>query len=172
MTPVRRLLIGAIVLISGAIGYTGGRVLFRPQERVVQPVSFSHQKHVAELEIECTLCHEFSGEGAHAGLPPLTTCMDCHEEAQTESAEEEKIRTLAQAGEDDVFRKLFRLADHVFYSHRRHVEVAGLECENCHGSIAETSEPPEHPLKRITMDLCLDCHERSEVSDDCTRCHR
>lgn len=172
MTPVRRLLIGAIVLISGAVGYAGGRVLFRPRELVAQPIAFSHQKHAVELEIECTLCHEFPGEAAHAGLPPLSLCLGCHEEAQTDSEEEEKIRTLSQAGEDDVFRKLFRLPDHAFYPHRRHVQVAGLECETCHGAIAETTEPPEHPLKRITMDFCIDCHERADVSQDCTRCHR
>lgn len=172
MTTVRRLLIGAIVLITGAFGYAIGRSLFRPRARVVQQVAFSHQKHVGELEIECTLCHEFAGEGIHAGLPTLTLCMGCHEEPQTDLAEEEKIRTLAEAGEDDIFRKLFRVADHAFYTHRRHVEVAGLECKTCHGAIAETTVPPELPLVRINMDFCLECHERSGVSSDCTRCHR
>ncbi len=160
------------MLFSAAFGYAVGRVLFRPSERIVQPIAFSHEKHAGELEIECTLCHEFAGEAAHAGLPSLEVCMGCHEEAQTESAEEERIRSLAKEGEYDVFRKLFRLPDHAFYTHRRHVEVAGLECATCHGAIAGTAVPPEKPLIRITMDTCLDCHERSGVPADCTRCHR
>jgi hypothetical protein len=172
MDPVRRLLIGALVIATGAIGYAGGRAIFRPAERIVQPVAFSHQKHVGELEIECDLCHEFNAVGTHAGLPALSTCMGCHEEAQTDSPEEGTIRTLAAAGEEDVFRKLFRLSDHAFYTHRRHVTSAGLPCETCHGAIASTTAPPERPLKRITMEFCVDCHDRSGVSSDCTRCHR
>jgi hypothetical protein len=26
-------------------------------------------------------------------------------------------------------------------------------------------------LVRITMDFCIDCHRKSGVSSDCTRCH-
>ncbi|MFQ5876696.1 MAG: cytochrome c3 family protein [Acidobacteriota bacterium] len=172
MSPARRLLIGAIVMTSGAVGYAAGRALFRPERRVVQPIVFSHQKHAGELEMGCDLCHELYGSSAHAGLPKLTACLECHEEAQTESPEEQRIRDLAGEGEDDVFRKLFRLPDHAFYTHRRHVAVAGLECRTCHGTIAETASPPERPLVRIDMDFCLDCHERSGASDDCTACHR
>ena len=98
-------------------------------------------------------------------------CLDCHEEALTENPEELKIQKLAQEGENDVFRKLFRLADHAFYSHRAHVGGAGLPCETCHGAIAQSTAPPERPLIRISMDFCIDCHEKSGASTDCTRCH-
>lgn len=172
MKPARRLLIGAIVVVSGTIGYAVGRVAFLPSERTTQPIAFSHRKHAGDLEIACSLCHETSETGAHAGLPTLATCLGCHEEAQTDSSEEKKIREMAAAKKDDVFRKTFRLADHVFYTHQRHVTVAHLPCETCHGAIAATVEPPERPLKRITMDFCVDCHARSGVTQDCTRCHR
>jgi cytochrome c553 len=172
LSPVRRLLIGAIVLITATIGYAAGRVMFRPVERVSQPIEFDHQKHAGELEMECSLCHEFYETGQHSGLPALTTCLGCHEDPEAESPELRKIVQLAAQGENDVFRKLFRLADHTFYSHRRHVAIAEIACENCHGSIAETTTPPEGPMVRISMDFCLDCHRRSDVSSDCTRCHR
>jgi predicted CXXCH cytochrome family protein len=172
VSPARRLFIGAIVALSAAVGYGAGRTVFRPAQAVAQPIAFSHQKHVQTVEIDCITCHELYETGAHAGLPTLTTCQLCHFEPLTESPEEQKIFDLAEAGEDDVFRKTFRLPDHVFYTHRRHAVVAGLECQTCHGAIAETSSPPERPLVRISMEFCLDCHERSGVSSDCTSCHR
>jgi hypothetical protein len=166
------LLIGVIVLTTGVAGFATGRAVFRPTARVPQPIAFNHEKHVEDLGLECDYCHEFYSEHEHSGLPKLTSCLECHEEAQTESLEEEKIRELAQAGEDDVFRKLFRMPDHTFYSHRRHVTIGKVECETCHGSIARTTAPPERPLLRVDMEFCIDCHEKLDQPVDCTSCHR
>ena len=172
MSPVQRLVIGGIVIITLPGGFAAGRALFRPSETVVQPIAFSHQTHVSELEIDCETCHEYVATGNHSGLPTLTTCLFCHEEALTEEAEEQKILDLAAAGEDDVFRKLFRMPDHVYYSHRRHVAIAEIPCETCHGAIADSSTPPERPLLRIDMDFCVDCHEQDGAALSCTACHR
>jgi hypothetical protein len=172
VNPTRRLIIGAIVLLAGASGYVAGRAIFRPVEQVAQPIEFSHQKHVEEAGIECSLCHEFYETSAHSGLPSLTTCMQCHEEPDPNRPEIRKIQDLAAAGQNDVFKKLFRLADHVYYSHRRHVKLAKLPCETCHGAIAKSSAPPRTPMVRITMDFCVDCHRRQNAAVDCTRCHR
>jgi len=172
VSPTRRLLIGAIVVLAAVVGYATGRAVFRPTQRVVQPIAFNHEKHARTLEIECGTCHELYEAGSHAGLPTLTTCQLCHAEPLTDSPEEQKIFELAKAGKDDVFRKLFRLADHAYYTHRRHVVAAKLECPTCHGAIADTSSPPQRPLVRITMEFCLDCHRRRGASSDCTSCHR
>jgi len=172
MNPVRRLIIGLIVLGFGVAGFATGRTLLRPDRPRAQPIAFNHQKHAGELAIECETCHEYLKVGQHAGLPMLSTCMGCHEEAQTQSPEEQKIRDLAAKGENDVFRKLFRLPDHAFYSHRRHAIVAKIPCATCHGGLAETTTPPTRPLVRIDMDFCIDCHRRQSASTDCTRCHR
>jgi hypothetical protein len=172
LSTARRLLIAVIALVTGAVGYTIGRAAFRPAERISQPIAFNHQKHTGDLGIDCSACHQFYTEASHSGLPMLSTCMVCHSGAQTDSPEEQKIRDLAAAGQDDVFRKLFRMPDHVFYSHRRHVAIANLPCERCHGGIARTERPPEKPLVRISMDFCLDCHRHEKASTDCTACHR
>jgi len=172
MSPARRLLIGAIVLITATIGYAMGRVILRPVEAISQPIDFDHRLHARDLEIECNICHEFYEDAQHSGLPTLTTCLGCHEGADEESSELQKITQLAAAGELDVFRKLFRVADHTYYSHRRHVGIAEIDCETCHGPIADSTSPPTDPLVHINMDFCLDCHRQSGVSDDCTRCHR
>ena len=172
MSPARRLLIGAITLITATLGYAAGRMLFRPAESISQPIAFNHRKHVQELEIPCNQCHQYYERGEHSGLPTLSICTGCHEDAQTESLEEKKLTKLAGEGRDDVFRKLFRMPDHVFYSHRRHAVIAKIDCATCHGAIAATQAPPGKPLVRITMDFCIECHRRSGASVDCTRCHR
>ena len=170
MGPVERLAAGMVFVALGAAGFAVGRIHLRPQDPVVQPIAFNHLIHAEDLE--CETCHEGAQSSMHSGLPGLSTCVLCHEEPLTESAEEAKIGRLVSDGQEQVFRKLFRLPDNVYYTHRQHAGVAELECETCHGNIAQTETPPETPLLRITMDFCLDCHEHRGVSTDCTRCHR
>lgn len=173
MSPTRRLMIGAIVMIAAAGGYAAGRSLFHPIERVSQPIEFNHRKHVEELQIECSVCHEFYETSRHSGLPALTTCLGCHDEKDPEQPELRKLQRLAGAATGDVFfRKLFRIPDHAFYSHQRHATIGKIPCETCHGGIARTTAPPQRALVRVTMDFCLDCHRSRGVPSDCTRCHR
>lgn len=172
MKPVQRLLIGAIVILGGVGGFAFGRFLLRPSTDVPQPIAFNHALHTGDVGMTCDMCHPFFESGLHSGLPRLGTCMECHEEPLTESEEEQRIRDLAAEGEDDVFRKLFKLPDHVFYSHRRHAALGEIPCETCHGDVATSTTPPERPLVRVTMDFCTECHEDRNVESECTTCHR
>lgn len=172
LSPVRRLVIGALAFTMAGAGFAAGRTVFRPAENVSQPIQFNHQKHVKDAGLECTVCHELYQTGPRSGLPALETCLGCHDGTTTGSAEEKKLVELAARTPPPGFRKLFRLPDHVYYSHRRHVVVAGLACETCHGGIAATTAPPTRPLVRITMDGCLACHARQGVQTGCTPCHR
>jgi hypothetical protein len=153
-------------------GFAAGREALHPTERVTQPIQFNHQKHVKVVGVECSVCHEYYSTGEHAGLPSLALCKGCHAEALTKSSEEQKLLKLMASDPQPAFRKLFRLPDHVRYSHRRHVASGGLACETCHGAIAETTAPPAYPLVRITMDSCTGCHTDRGVKTDCTHCHR
>jgi hypothetical protein len=159
-----------MALICATGGFVAGRILLRPSERVDQPIAFNHTVHT-EI-IECDTCHEYYGSRDHSGLPSLSLCMSCHEEALTESDEEQKLLELVAAGSTVKFQKLFRLPDNVFYSHRRHVSLGELECATCHGDVAMTETPPEVPLIRISMKFCQDCHQERNVRDACTSCHR
>lgn len=172
LTPTRRLVIGAFTLIVAGAGFAAGRTVFRPTGNVIQPVQFNHQKHVKDVGIECSACHEYYETREHSGLPALTTCLSCHADGLTDSPEEKKLLELAKHDPPPAFRKLFRLPDHAYYSHRRHVVAAGLKCETCHGAIADTTAPPSRPLVRITMDTCVACHTEQDVETDCTHCHR
>ncbi len=141
------------------------------QEWAGQPVEFNHRLHVEDLELECTTCHEFYESETFSGMPSPEACAFCHEEAQGESAEEAKLAGLLSEGKPLAWQRLFRQPPHVFYSHRRHVVVAGIACETCHGAIASSERPPRWVAK-LDMDGCMACHEEQQVADDCTNCHR
>ncbi len=139
---------------------------------VPQPIAFNHLKHTRDLGLGCEFCHKYVQLGAHSGLPDAETCSLCHRVPLGTSEEAAKLTEMISDGEPLQFNKLFQLADHVFYTHRRHVGIAELECDNCHGAIADTERPPTRPLVDITMDFCLDCHRERELTVDCNACHR
>lgn len=139
---------------------------------VSQPVAFNHRLHTEDLELECESCHPYVRAGAHAGLPEDDVCRMCHGSPQGESEESARVTEILTAGGTLRFRKLFVLPDNVFYTHRRHVGIADLECSNCHGSIAQTERSPARPLVRMTMNACMDCHRDTGHTLDCNACHR
>ncbi len=137
----------------------------------VQPIAFNHKVHVSN-GINCVDCHAGAQEQAQATLPGITTCMGCHEAALTQSPEEAKIRDMAAAGAELKWAKMTRVAPHVFFSHRRHVHLAGLQCADCHGAMQDATAPPTRRFRRLDMDDCLHCHEQRGLKSDCNDCHR
>lgn len=156
------------VLTTGLLTAFGARPF---QTLADQPVEFNHRLHVEDLGMECTDCHPHYEEQTFSGMPDRETCAFCHEEAQTESPEEAKLVRLLADGQPLEWRSLFRQPTHVFYSHRRHVKVAEMECTACHGAIAETEAPPRR-VELLDMDGCMECHDQQGVANDCTSCHR
>lgn len=156
-------LIVALVLLASLLGRTPS---------VAQPIAFNHRKHTEDLGLACEFCHAYVTRSARAGLPGRELCSACHVVEQGESPEAAKLTRLIQQGDSLVFNKLFRLPAHVYYSHRRHVGIAGIKCETCHGLIQATERPPGRPLVKVDMDFCLGCHRSRSQSSDCVACHR
>jgi hypothetical protein len=156
-------LLAALVLILGLTTGSGA---------VPQPVAFNHRKHTQDLQLGCDFCHQYVNTGAHAGLPDGSICAMCHQAPLGTSEEAARVTELLAAGDPLRFNKLFRLATHVTYSHRRHAGIAQLPCARCHGGIATTERPPDRPLVEVDMTFCLDCHRASQQSVDCLACHR
>ncbi len=158
-----------LIILALVIG-TG--LLSGRKPSVSQPIAFNHQKHTQDLGLDCEFCHKLVKTGAHPGLPGAETCSICHRVPLGESEEAGKLSQLIADGEPLQFSKLFRLPDHVFYTHRRHVGIAELECARCHGPISQTEVPPERPLVEIKMSFCLECHLELGETVDCNACHR
>jgi hypothetical protein len=123
---------------------------------VPQPIAFNHLAHIEGEGLDCDFCHEYVRVGAHAGLPNAEICSECHDTPQGESEEAARVTELIDQGQLFRFNKLFRLPDHVFYTHRRHV-----------GKL-----PPERPLVSMSMEYCMDCHRERGETLDCNACHR
>lgn len=181
MSAGRRAL-GGVRLLASRHPYAFGALVFlailalalttRRGPTVGQPIAFNHLKHTSELGLDCAFCHQYVTSGAHAGLPTEEQCAICHRTIQGSSEEAARVTELIEAGAPIRFNKLFLMPDHVFYTHRRHVAIAELECTECHGGIAETDRPPDRALVPITMDTCMDCHRDRGQTLNCNACHR
>lgn len=135
-----------------------------------QPIAFNHAKHLAN-GMACTDCHSGVQSQARAVLPTLTTCLTCHEAALTQSAAEQKIRLMAAARKELAWTQIMRVPAHVYFSHRRHVQLARLECATCHGPVEKATEPPRRPFRLMSMDTCVQCHKQRRANTDCNDCH-
>ena len=135
-----------------------------------QPISFNHKKHL-DQGLDCDACHLYFKTQTFSGIPTLATCLECHKEPITKSPEEEKIRQFERRKEEIPWKQIYRLPDHVFYSHRRHAVLGKIACQTCHGDIGQTQKPPSKPWATMTMGWCMDCHRRSNVKNDCLLCH-
>lgn len=138
---------------------------------VRQPLGFNHKKHT-EADVECSVCHQHFETAEFSGLPSTGLCMDCHEGETSTDSEAQKLLKYAANEENIPWQRVYDVPDHVFYSHRRHVVVAEIDCVVCHGAIAELTVPPAYPLVDQTMDWCLDCHAARGATTDCIHCHR
>ena len=142
-----------------------------------QPVPFNHALHAGKNKTPCETCHEHAADRAHAGLPKLEVCMDCHKSTTPQGAQGkayvESMRKLHKEGGDLIWARVYELPAHVYFSHQRHTEIGGLECKTCHGDMLALTAPPSHPIARtLQMDNCLACHESRHVTNDCAACHR
>lgn len=140
-------------------------------DEIVQPVQFNHRVHTEE-GLSCDGCHEWVERAAFAGLPPIDTCVDCHDLDMTENPEEDKILEYAAAGAGIPWRLVTAVPGHTYFSHRRHVTLAKLDCSICHGAIGQSESPPAQAAVAVTMDWCVDCHATNDVGNDCISCHR
>jgi len=152
-----------------------------------QPISFSHAIHINEVEEGCESCHFFREDGTYSGVPKLEQCIDCHEEVQGESPDEEKfVNEYVTKGREVPWLIYSKQPDCVFFPHAAHVKAAEMDCVTCHGPIGEstTLKPYEenwitgysrdlwgknisglkkNTWDRMKMDDCSECHIKNNV---------
>lgn len=162
--PLVRLAAVAFVLALGLGAYWSERT-------TDQPFPFNHAAHVRGAA--CVLCHQGVRTGPRAGILDLVGCTGCHAVPPGHpSATERAAWQRAEAGEAVPWNRLQRLPSHVYFSHQRHVVLAGLDCASCHADMAERTTAPSRPRQIVKMRDCIGCHEHEKVTVDCTGCHR
>ncbi|MES2574562.1 MAG: c-type cytochrome [Bacteroidota bacterium] len=151
----------------------------------IQPIHYSHRIHAGSNGIDCNYCHSAARVGKTAGIPSLNVCMNCHKSISevsdtTATAEyskdfyDKEIAKLYKAvGWDKENQKytgktqpvkwvrIHNLQSFVYFNHSQHVNVAGVECQTCHGPV-ETFEIQKQ-FAPLTMKWCVDCHRKTEV---------
>ncbi len=120
-----------------------------------QPVQFSHQHHVAGLGIECRYCHTSVEHSAFANIPPISTCMNCHQQIWFGAPMLEPVRASWKSGQALEWNRVHNLGDYVYFNHGVHVQK-GIGCVSCHGRVDQMQliyKDQPH-----TMEWCLSCH--------------
>lgn len=159
------LLAGAVVFV-GAIWYSS-----TVQTQVVQPINFSHDKHVS-LKFPCNTCHRFYMTRQTSGRPGVAVCTPCHIGTKPVSPEMLKLRRYIDNKQEIPWRRVYEVPSRVFYSHRTHVVDGKITCEECHGPVGAQKTALTRPLKKITMDGCIACHKERNITTDCNACHK
>jgi mono/diheme cytochrome c family protein len=145
-----------------------------------QPIAFSHKIHAGENGIDCNYCHSGARHSKTSGVPSANVCMNCHTyiNSGTTTGTEEIAKIYDAIGFDPETRtyiedyeqkpiewvRIHNLPDLAYYNHSQHVNVAGLECQTCHGPVEEMDVVEQHAP--LTMGWCVDCHRETKVDMD------
>jgi mono/diheme cytochrome c family protein len=143
-----------------------------------QPINFSHKIHAGDNGIACVYCHSIAEQSRHAGIPSANVCMNCHKGIQegTTTGREEIAKIYAALDYDPAtgtygnnpkpikWVKVHNLPDLAYFNHSQHVNVAGLECQTCHGPVQEMDVVRQH--SPLTMGWCINCHRDTEVKHE------
>ena len=152
----------------------------------VQPIHYSHKIHAGDNEIDCKYCHSSARVSKHSGIPSLNVCMNCHVNIAEYNGEEDLEKGYTKEFYTNEIKKLYKavgwdeenqrytgetqpvkwvrihnLPDFVYFNHAQHVEVAGVDCQKCHGPVEEMEILYQH--SSLTMGWCIDCHRETNV---------
>ncbi|MEN8123565.1 MAG: c-type cytochrome [Bacteroidota bacterium] len=181
VTTIFLLLLGTYILFDNLmeIGIDQG---YQP----IQPIAFSHTIHAGDNKIDCEYCHSSARNSKTSGIPSVNVCMNCHISiteyngpvaSESEKAfydaeinkiydaigwDPEKLAYIENYEQKPIqWNRVHNLPDFVYYNHSQHVNVAGLECQECHGPVEEMDEVYQY--SSLTMNWCLDCHIETNV---------
>lgn len=161
---IARVTIFGALFFAAAAAYLAAMVtrsnyVTRVGEAIEQPVPFSHQHHVAGLGIDCRYCHTSVEDAAFAGIPPVSTCMNCHSQIWTNAEMLEPIRASYRSGKPIEWVRVHDVADFVQFNHSIHVKK-GIGCDSCHGRVDQM--PLMWKAEPMSMEFCLECHRSPE----------
>ncbi len=129
-----------------------------------QPIAYSHKLHAGQYKIDCNYCHTGVNKGKSANIPSANICMNCHNAIKRESPEIQKIYRAIENDQPIEWVRVHNLPDFAYFNHAQHVNVGGLQCQQCHGEI-QTMEVVEQ-RSSLTMGWCIDCHRQTNVNSE------
>ena len=164
LTPaLYALLTGALILATAALYY---RV---PPVGKAQPIPFSHRLHAGDKQIACFFCHTGAMATERAGVPPLQTCMQCHQRIIVDYPPIQDLRRHYLQGIPVEWERVNDVPDFVYFDHQVHL-MRGVDCGTCHGDVKAMDRIV--PAHELNMGFCVQCHRDNGASHDCLMCHR
>lgn len=168
---IRYRIIHIVILIAGlgvhgSFAYEEATRIGRTQDYAPdQPIKFSHKIHAGDNQIDCRYCHFTADFSLSGGIPSNNVCLNCHgvvrNGTNSGSFEINKIHRAAKTGEPVRWIRVHKLPDHSFFSHAQHVNVAGLDCTECHGAVEEMHIVRQ--VEDLSMGWCINCHRETKV---------
>jgi len=176
-----------LMLLSAYLGYAylmqiGIDKGYQP----IQPIHYSHKIHAGDNQIDCKYCHSSARTSKTAGIPSLNVCMNCHENISDYNGDEDlangytkefytaeiqklydavgwdvNTRTYSKEPKPVKWVRIHNLPDFVYFNHSQHVSVAGLECQECHGTVEDMEILQQHAT--LSMGWCIDCHRTTNL---------
>lgn len=171
-----------VILASFTITYFVSRperdgVGYRPE----QPIEFSHKLHSGQMQIDCKYCHTTVDKSRFAGIPSVSTCMNCHSIARKDRPQIIKLTEYYNNNIPLPWKRIHRVPDFAYFDHSVHVNK-GIECSACHGSVEQMDKVSQ--VNSFTMGSCLSCHREAhdrfpqlankiqKGPENCSSCHR
>lgn len=122
----------------------------------VQPVPFSHAKHVGEVGLDCRYCHTAVEQSYHSNVPTAQTCMNCHSVVKKDSPLLAPVRESYEKGTPVPWVWIHTTPDYAYFNHAVHVN-RGVSCVECHGKVNEMDTVTH--MQPLSMSFCIECHE-------------
>lgn len=149
------------------------------QKAPVQPIAFSHARHVGTLSLPCATCHVGAGpdadkdarskNGKHMTLPTTQTCMNCHVAIATDRPGIQALAKFHAAAEEVPWVRVYHVLNGVNWTHKTHIG-AGIQCTTCHGDVGKM-QVMTRATPVTAMATCLNCHRATQVNSQCETCH-
>lgn len=163
-----------VIVIAVLIGSTFLAFSFRNSQEVLQPILFSHKKHI-DIGMECVSCHTGSEDSSHAGIPETKQCALCHRPERQFPTTSPELANYISSNLEIPWTQLHLIRRHVYFSHQRHVKLGKIGCDTCHGDVKAMEKPftrAKFESRQKGMNRCVECHRREKVTTDCLSCHR
>ncbi len=149
----------APLYVGALLGYGANPDTLYVGYEPVQPVPYSHALHAGKLGIDCRYCHNTVEKAGFAAIPPVETCMNCHNAIWPNSDKLKPVRESFKSGLPVPWVKVHDLPDYVYFNHSAHVNV-GVSCVECHGQVNHMDVVRE--VKPLNMAWCLECHRNAD----------
>ncbi|MFZ5889985.1 MAG: cytochrome c3 family protein [Myxococcota bacterium] len=150
-------------------------------------IRFNHQKHVSELKLPCTACHDGAKTSQKSGdnlLPPGTRCDSCHasDHRDLRHVGNDPAELTSQCaychlgyhpGDGNRVERLVMPVANLKFSHQAHAS-RNIACSTCHGAVERAELATRDQMPR--MKGCISCHSLGaelphRPSGECSTCH-